>query len=116
MNRRKKVMWDLVEAVRFVRILSEDLEHMGLGIGIVGSVLLKGYSDNDLDLVVFPHDTTKPDFKYVLRIVLEGAGMHLAYNVERTHAAWRKLGSNDTKHVEVWKTREGKRVDLFVLS
>lgn len=115
MKRRKKIMWELIEAVALARVLNKNLRPLRWGIGIAGSVLSKGYSDKDLDLIVFPYDTCCAT-KEVLYMALKAEGLTCRYNVDKVQAAWRKQGSNDSKHVEVWEDQAGKRIDLFILA
>ncbi len=107
-------MWDLVEAVSFIRKLALPLERQGWGVALAGSVLKKGFSRHDLDVVVFPRSTEDVDVDLVYA-VLKQAGMARKYDVETVHAAWRRKGSLDTKHVEVWETAMLERVDIFFL-
>lgn len=104
--------WTLSEATDLIRLLSDDLRDAGFGVGIVGSVIVKGESDNDLDITVFPLKATQ----YVLGDAYDALSQHMTrqadfYQVIRT---WHQKGSSDTKHVEIWVYKE-KRVDVFFL-
>jgi hypothetical protein len=74
---------------------------------------LNGGSDNDLDIVLYPHDSTKVRFDE-LREVLRKLGMIQIETVRQVHARWRDRGTTDQKHIELWMY-DGRKVDnLFV--
>ncbi len=106
-------MWDLSDALRLVSLLNGPLAAAGFGVGMAGSVLTAGGSDHDLDLIVFPLRTSENNTNDA-RSLLWNMGMNLLFNRGVVTARWRKLGSDDEKHVEVWE-HEGKRVDIFFL-
>lgn len=105
--------WTFEAALRFVRALEPLLAAAGFHVAMTGSVLNKGHSHNDLDLVLFPHDTGKVRM-YDVRAALDLAGLSPVSSRAVVATAWERLKSNDAKHVEVW-TYENKRVDLFFL-
>lgn len=107
-------MWDLTDALRLVSLLNEPLRLTGFGVGMAGSVLTAGGSNHDLDLIVFPLRTTRNNVEDVRSMFRMCAGMRLLFDRGVVTARWRKLGSDDEKHVEVWE-HEGKRVDIFFL-
>ena len=43
-------------------------------------------------------------------------GMTQLHDTVAVHQAWRKKGSPDSKHVEVWASADHMRIDLFILS
>ena len=108
-------MWHLYDAVTFAQSLIPSLREAGWGCALGGSVLEHGWSGHDLDLVMFPRTTTEMNRVAMDRVLL-GAGMRLVHSVRTVQAAWHKQGSFDQKHVEIWKTLEGRRVDIFVLA
>lgn len=57
--------WSFDEALEVIRELAPLLAKHGWGVGLTGSVLLKGSSDNDLDLIVYPLDSGKVDVSYL---------------------------------------------------
>jgi hypothetical protein len=111
MNERS---WTLDEALNFIRNLSRVLLPHGWGVGLCGSVLTKGSSHKDLDIIIFPRDTTSMSYSKLIEL-LEGTGLTLKHNHMVVQEAWRKAGSRDNKIVEVWRTANGKRVDIFLL-
>lgn len=107
-------VWTIDQAIGFCMRLSPRLELAGFGLALGGSVLSEGSSKKDLDLVVYPHNKNECDFAKAAA-VLEHFGLTKAVSVKRVHAVWRAKGSNDTKHVEIWK--HGKqRIDFFFLT
>ncbi len=106
-------MWTLHEGVDLCRLLNTHLAPVGYCVALTGSVLLKGKSYNDVDLVVYPLNTQKIDLD-ILRGALRLFGIKPWVSVEQVTDAWRKKGSDDTKHVEVWRSGV-RRIDLFIL-
>jgi hypothetical protein len=106
-------MWTLAEGADLCKRLSLNLKPIGYAIAITGSVLTKGKSHKDLDLVVFPLSTERLDAE-LLRKTLMDFGLRPWIPMEEVHERWRKLGSDDTKHVEIWRSGI-RRIDLFFL-
>lgn len=107
-------LWSLEQAVELCRLLSAHLKPVGYAVGLTGSVLTAGQSKKDLDLIVFPLDTSAADGRRLNECLLE-FGFRLLYTTDVVRARWARLGSQDAKVVSVWQY-EGKRVDLFFLS
>lgn len=89
------------------------LQSKGYYVALAGSVLTRGISNKDLDVVVYPESAPAHTHEK-LRSHLEAFGLKLQVPVESVHRRWRKLGSSDTKHVEVWFHGQ-RRVDIFTL-
>lgn len=106
-------VWRMESALVFCRQLSESLQPIGICVGLTGSILLKGESTKDLDVLLFPA-SSYPSFPFhdSLDDVLWTLGMKRVRSREEVTAKWRKKGSVDTKWVEEWVYAE-KRVDLF---
>lgn len=107
--------WDLEGGLEFIRQIAPGLLNAGWGIGLTGSVLLRGESNNDLDLIVYPQNDGQVD-RDKLHQALSDAGLRQRHDVDVVHRAWRRRQSTDCKHVEVWETPLGNRFDLFVLT
>ncbi len=108
--------WSFEQAQGLIEKLRLPLLEAGWCIGLTGSVLWNSKSAKDLDLIVYPFDTSKARDLERLRAVFEEAGMHQVRTVEWLRNHWRtKKKSLDEKHVEVW-AYERRRVDVFVLS
>lgn len=105
--------WTLEEAVAFVRELKKTLAPANCGVGLTGSVLFQGHSYNDLDVLLYPL-SGQLDTAAVAAALSRG-GCVLRADRARVTATWRKKGSTDTKHVEIWSYK-GKRVDFFFLT
>ena len=112
-DRQRRGLWSLAEGESFCRELYKFLAPIGYSVAITGSVLFKGKSFKDLDLIIYPLSTARVDVQQ-LRNALKEAGLRIWMEVDEVHEAWLKKGSNDTKHVEVWRFGV-RRVDLFFL-
>ena len=107
-----KKPWNFKEALKFVRELSPLLKEIGYDVTLLGSVLINGHSDHDLDIGLFPlNDTCCGSFNDIEK-VLTDHGLELLWNDAEVTAFWRKQGSMDTKYVEVWSYQD-HRVDVF---
>jgi len=118
-------MWTLESALELARRLESHLVVVGWHCAIAGSVMRLGESAKDLDLVMFPHldlvmfphRAPAPEVAQDLRRkVLEICGLEIHKTAAQMHAYWSTLGSNDLKHVEVWRDDSGRRVDVIVVS
>lgn len=81
---------------------------------LTGSVLYRGSSGKDLDIVVYPSKTRDHKLE-VLHEKLRSFGWALQFTTEQIHEKWRARGNLDEKRVEVWRTRGGHRVDVMIL-
>lgn len=108
-----KHLWSLAEGITLCRRLQRRLEPAGFAVAITGSVLFKGKSYKDLDLVIYPLSTAHVEM-HKLYEALRLVGLTPWVPADTVHARWRRLGSKDTKHVEVWRFGV-RRVDLFIL-
>jgi hypothetical protein len=106
--------WTLIEALDFIRRLEPFVEPAGYHVGLLGSVLLKGDSEKDLDVLLYPHDMAQQDHARLQQALL-AADLCPLLSVANIHDIWRRKGSNDTKRVESWLFGR-KRVDLFLLT
>jgi len=106
--------WTFEEGIDLVKALRRVLAEVSYEVGLAGSVLMRGESDKDLDIIIFPkctHDTPTVD---VAKFALVKFGMRLVCDREIVTEHWREKGSLDEKHVEVWHYN-GKRVDVFFM-
>jgi hypothetical protein len=110
----KKVVWDWPSALEFIKWLSPRMQAAGYEVGLAGSVLLLGSSFKDLDIILFPTNTTLAHSNYVRRALL-GAGLKLKMGEQEVKSMWYlKHRSRDKKKVEIWSYQD-KRVDIFFL-
>lgn len=112
-NKKRRPPWRFDLAAQLLSCLERHMAPVGWHVGITGSVFHAGESAHDLDMILYPRDSTKAD-KDAARKVLESIGMKQRYTVEQVHEGWRSKGSTDEKHVEVWKWHH-YRIDVFFL-
>jgi hypothetical protein len=106
--------WTLDDGLALVRKLEPELTKAGWFVALGGSVLLKGHSDNDLDLALIPLDKSSVNHN-AFRKVLTQHGFRLIWKRHEIARFWYRQNSNDTKHVETW-VLGNQRVDIFVVS
>ena len=106
-------MWTRDEAIWVVEKLEPKLAEMGAHCALAGSILYRGTSDKDLDLVIYPHQS-------------DGNGSHWdTYPIKQMLAKFFQSGTfndcsgvsqiRDGKEVAWLKTPKAKRVDFFFL-
>jgi predicted nucleotidyltransferase len=105
--------WDLIEACAFIRIIAPELLRAGWGVGLTGSVLLHGFSRNDLDIIVYPQSKQDQELEKLYQVLSLHCTLEVDYDM--VQASWRRIGSKDTKRVQVWRTPNGKKLDVFIL-
>lgn len=109
--------WNLDEARVLLNALESTakLQHAGWHFALAGGVLFKGRSTHDLDIIAYPHITCAGNRRALRKLLREPFGWYLRMRAWELHRYWRRKGSQDRKHVEVWKTPDGRRVDLFIM-
>lgn len=98
--------WTLDRGLALLRGLEAELSAVGYHCALAGSVMYRGQSAKDLDVVIYPHKTQLAD-DVELQRVLEEFGFN---HVEA--AGYRH--ENDNKQVDIYDFR-GRRVDVMRL-
>lgn len=106
--------WEVGEALEFVRGLVAELELAGFAVGMTGSVLTKGSSLHDLDIIIYPLQSTKATDVDKAKAALKAKGGFPFLDSESLKRVWRRKGSMDEKTVEVWHF-DKRRVDIFFM-
>lgn len=119
--KESEAIWRLHTALELVRDLEDFARNEGWHVALAGGVLTNGWSRHDLDVIFYPRDATdKRTNSLGVHRVLRAAGLRFVMGANDVRANWRKKGSTDTKHVEVWRynlpsTGARMRVDVIVL-
>jgi predicted nucleotidyltransferase len=113
-NTRYDSRWSLDEATALIQGIAPGLLSRGFAVGLTGSVLIKGQSEHDLDIVVYPMQSTMDTDWEVARNALVASGFVCHIIADDVRKAWRRKGSIDMKSVEVWMFNK-RRVDIFFL-
>jgi len=103
-------MWTLTEAVDWIRANNLMIESHNACVGLTGSVLFKGQSIKDLDVIVFPLKTSKSSptpFE-----VCQLFGLNFIADRTMAHMNYKE---GDTKTVIHTEDNQGRRIDLFFL-
>lgn len=102
-------LWTIDSARQFCLKLHQYLEPLGYDVGLAGGILIRGESEKDIDVIVYPMKRLSANFD-VMRLALPNFGL------KYVRLPNKNLGyADDGKRVEVWEY-EGKRVDLFFLA
>lgn len=101
--------WTLAEAIVFANFFREFIVPLGFDIALTGSVLTKGSSEKDIDLIVYPLKKVSSDYTKLLD-KLPDFGLKFI-RLPNNNQGYQ----DDGKNVQVWEYN-GKRVDLFFLS
>jgi len=107
------VVWTLIEGLEYIRPLEQDCFNMGFNIGLMGSVLHKGWSSKDLDIVAVPAnwriglaETTRPEnVKKFLNWIRYLAREESEFYIGR----WNNMTVKAT-----YRDREGRLIDWFI--
>lgn len=102
-------MWTLETALEWVREYEPRAAAAGFHLALTGSCLYRGESAKDLDIVVYPHNAKELFDWGILDSILD---LDLFYP-DRPDA----LGScpQFDKFIIVYKDKQGRRIDLFML-
>jgi hypothetical protein len=107
----KLPVWVLPDAIELARLVEPKAAECGWHVALGGGVLMRGASDKDVDLILYPHKTAdksrKDPFDFVTYRLREVAGFEPADPEFRDHSEY-----NDTKPV-FSVTFKGRRVDLI---
>lgn len=115
-NTKYDAAWSLDEAAELIQKLTPLLLAKGFMVGLTGSVLVKGKSEHDVDLIVYPMQSIgwRQSDWVPARAALVAAGLVLYVNMSAVKDSWRRRGIGDEKMVEVYHYNE-RRVDVFFL-
>ena len=101
-------LWTMDQARQFCHKLNDHLVSFGYGVGLTGGIILKGQSDKDIDVIIYP-----------LKAQYDFDAMYCslpAFGLKYIRLPNQNLGyADDNKRVEVWEFEE-KRIDLFFLT
>lgn len=98
--------WNLEEAINFVRNKEPIASEHGWHLGITRSILFKGHSENDLDLIIYKHSL---DTDMALAEVIKAMGIS---NVIEKHKEVNIHYQDKQVFSGQW---EGKKIELFLL-
>lgn len=102
-------MWSLEKFLIFAKDLREFIVPLGFDIALTGSVLTKGVSDKDVDIVIYPLKKISSDYTRLIERLPD-------FGLKFIRLPNHNLGyQDDGKNVQVWEY-DGKRIDLFFLS
>lgn len=108
-------MWELVDGIRHIRRLQEILQPIGFHCALAGGVLLKGYSDKDLDIIIYPHEKGKVSsdvaWKKIQEILQPSIDKDKIFECDKDKNGDYPRDGKDVKTI----TKDGKRYDFFFL-
>ena len=108
--------WTLDEALALIAVVQPELLKVKAYCGLTGSVLFKGSSLKDVDIIVYPHSTEEPTPFVDIASALKAAGLQLVFPWDYVREYWRSKGIKTRRRVEIWRTRKThKRVDIMYM-
>ena len=93
--------WEMDEAVELIREMEPQASALDMHVGMTGSVLFKGKSEKDLDIVVYGHDNSDIEVED-LYVLAQAVGL----------TPLRVIPSTENLAVAC-QTEDGRRVDLL---
>jgi hypothetical protein len=106
-------MWTLQEALAILAKLEPELKKMNAHCGLTGSVMYRGDSKKDLDIIIYPRHKNSEDHWKVEDIKKFLAAYFGASEFKDCSSASQE---RDDKAVSWIITEDGKRIDFFFLS
>jgi hypothetical protein len=105
-------MWTQQEAIWMLASLEPRLKEVGCHCGLTGSVLYRGDSKKDLDVIIYPHwkkDAEPQDLQPVKAWLVK------FFESDKMNDCASTSQERDDKHVCWLLTKAGKRIDFFFL-
>lgn len=105
-------MWTQQQAIWMIQSFEPQLASQGYHCALTGSVLYKGKSIKDLDIIIYPHwkkEGLLPDLNIIKKWLLEFFGASEIKDCASTSQ------ERDDKHVCWLLTKDGQRIDFFFL-
>lgn len=103
----------LQEGLEFCREIEERLVKIGYHCGLTGSILYKGESEKDIDIIIYPHQVSKQlPVNHILGVI----GAHTNMYLNQGNKVKDEIVPSCTDKVIVVADYKKVRVDLFFLS
>jgi hypothetical protein len=103
------ILWSLEDFLVFAKDLREFIVPLGFDIALTGSVLTKGVSEKDVDIIIYPLKKISSNYTELLE-KLPDFGLKFI-RLPNNNQGYQ----DDGKNVQVWEY-DNRRVDLFFLS
>jgi len=103
-------MHSIENAKSIIGFLESKARENGMSVSLGGSVIHKGHSNNDIDLIVFNLKTSiKPNHEKFIKDILSEYAINMLGCVDHS-------GFGDEKLVYKFKTTEGIRIDILFVN
>ncbi len=99
--------WELIEAIQLVRRINEATLSCDYAVGLTGSVLFKGYSNKDLDLILYPLHNVNTEYERAINVIMVKSSHFRLYVPQR---------DKDEKLVFMLMGIDGRRIDVIIPS
>lgn len=107
-------MWTQIEAIELLKELEPNLAAVGFHCALAGSVLYRGTSEKDLDVIIYPHTYKKqsPPDNSIAETILK-----LFFQSHKISACGSESSAQerDDKTVKWLVSKGNKKVDFFFL-
>jgi hypothetical protein len=110
-EKMNKIQWNREQAMDVIEGLEPVMSELGAHVGLTGSILYKGQSEKDLDLIIYPHNKSEIDWNIgVLKMEL------IKFFKMPLNDCGGFSQIRDSKEVSWLKMKDGRRIDFFFLS
>lgn len=110
----KTPVWELADALPLLGTMNKARTKIGWFFALGGSVLYKGFSHKDLDVVCIPMNGGNYSPAKLFDFLEDDMGFDLILDAEMQRQNWDRYNGNvDTKNVLVYSLG-GKRIDIII--
>ncbi len=106
-------MWNRLESLAVFESLEPIVAKLGYHCALAGSVLYRGHSDKDLDIILYPHNTE--DGLSIDQLWGNLVGHFVPMECGKCASGYAARSKRDDKQVRWMKFSNGKRIDFFFL-
>lgn len=106
-------MWTLQDGILMLSALEPKLKELNAHCGLTGSVLYRGNSIKDLDVIIYPRHKNQKD--HWIKKDIKGFLVKF-FESDKMNDCTSKSQDRDDKKVCWLTTKTGKRIDFFFLS
>jgi len=104
-------MWERPEAIKMCSFLERYLSPLGVHIALGGSILYRGTSEHDVDIIVYPHHVPTATFSQIHQVFQLLIHLGFTYKKEEDTTP----STTDKPVYQLYTPKGKKRVDFFFI-